>query len=166
MSATLTATSPMLTTLLGQFDLQTRLFKNATEGISDAHASKKPNEHTNHIAWLAGHVVSTRFMLANMLGVPAKEPFPALFENGKGLDPKVAYPSMNDLRKDWETISASMHNALKKISEDQLYAELPKGLPMGKRMIDFIGFIAHHEGYTIGQLGFLRRFHGYEAMKY
>jgi hypothetical protein len=71
--------------LINQFNLQTRLFSNVTAGVTDARAGKSMNENTNHAAWLTGHTVSTRYMLAGALGLTIEEPFPALFKNGKGI---------------------------------------------------------------------------------
>ncbi len=43
----------------GQFEMQTRLFSNALEGLGTDHTTR-PSNSTNHLAWLAGHLVSTR----------------------------------------------------------------------------------------------------------
>lgn len=152
--------------LISQFHLQTRLFKNVTDSIIDAEAQTRLNGNTNHIAWLTGHIVSTRFVMANVLGVPVKEPFPELFENGKGMDPEVEYPSMNDLLKDWEGISGKILPVLEGLTDEALEQKGPFPVPTGDTVGDFVTFLMHHEAYTIGQIGIARRFFGREAMKY
>lgn len=152
--------------LIGQFNLQTHLFNNVVHEVTDDMASQQLNQHTNHMAWLIGHTVSTRFMMVNLLGVDIQEPFPELFENGKGRDDNLAYPNVSDLTKDWNTISKKMISLLNNLDEASLMGKMPNAVPTGNTLGDFIAFIAHHEAYTIGQLGISRRFHGLEAMKY
>ena len=152
--------------LINQFNLQTRLFNNVTVGISDAAATTPMNENTNHAAWLIGHIVSTRYMLAGALGLKEAEPFPDLYGNGKGMDKTAPYPSMVDLTKDWAAISEKVSAALGSLSEEALATKMPRPVPTGDTLGDLISFLIHHEAYTIGQLGIYRRFHGQEAMKY
>ena len=152
--------------LINQFNLQTRLFNNVLAGISDADSMKQMNANTNHVAWLTGHTVSTRFMIANALGLKVKEPFPSLFENGKGMDKGAKYPSMKELTKDWNSVSEKIATALNTLTEDALQNKVPHPVPTGDTLGDFISFINHHEAYTIGQLGIARRYHGLEAMSY
>jgi hypothetical protein len=152
--------------LINQFNLHTRLFSNVTAGVNDSDAQKQMNENTNHIAWLTGHTVSTRFMLSQVLGMQFTEPFPAFFENGKGLDKKTQYPSMKDLTKEWTSISEKVSNAMSSLSEEELNKKIPRPVPTGDTLGDFIAFIIHHEAYTVGQMGIARRFFGLEAMKY
>jgi hypothetical protein len=152
--------------LLGQFKLQERLFTNVIADISDEHSHQRMNQNTNHMAWLIGHVVSTRYMILNVVGGNASEPFPDLFAQGKGLQENVTYPSVKDLSKDWNKVSQLMEEKLNALSETDLNAKAPFPTPCGTSIKDFISFCAHHEAYTLGQMGLYRRFHGYSAMKY
>ncbi len=160
------ATTPF-STIIDQLNLQTRLFKNVTAGIEDADAQKRQTPSTNHISWLAGHLVSTRYLMANVLGVQVSEPYPALFAEGKGLQEGTTYPALTDLTKDWDSISKALVDKLGTLSEADAAAAPPFPIPVAEQSIrGFINFTTHHEGYTIGQLGLLRRMSGYPAMKY
>jgi hypothetical protein len=161
-----TATAPLTGTMIAQFDLNTRLFKNVTADVSDEHARTRPNANTNHIAWIVGHTLSSRYMLANVLGVPDAEPFPDLYAKGKGLVVDATYPTLKELAREWPSISQKMIGRIRELTDAEMQADAPFPVPNGKRIIDFITFIGHHEAYMIGQLGILRRFFGYEAMKY
>ena len=152
--------------LAGQFKLQTRLFNNVTAEVSEADSKQSLNSNTNNMAWLAGHSVSTRYMLAQILGLSVSEPFPALFANGKGLDKTAAYPSMSELTNDWNTISAQIETALNTLPAEALHNKMPQPVPTGDTLGDFLAFLMHHEAYTIGQLGLARRFYGLQAMTY
>jgi hypothetical protein len=148
--------------LINQFDLQSRLFHNVTDGIPEEYSSKPMNRNTNHVAWLTGHTVSTRYMLANALGIKAQEPFPDLFRDGKGMDRSAEYPSMQELTRDWNSISTAVKHALETLGDEAW----DRSAPMGDTLGDFVSFIMHHEAYTLGQMGIYRRFHGMEPMRY
>jgi alkylhydroperoxidase/carboxymuconolactone decarboxylase family protein YurZ len=152
--------------LINQFNLQTRLFNNVTVAIKDGDAAKPMNENTNHIAWLTGHTVSTRFMLAGALGLKESEPFPELFQNGKGIDRAYDYPTMDELTKDWNSLAVKIASAMNSLTEESLNAKMPRPVPTGDTLGDFISFLMHHEAYTIGQIGIYRRYYGLDAMKY
>lgn len=152
--------------LISQFNLQTKLFNNVTAGISDAESIKLMSENANHVAWLTGHLVSTRYMLAGVLGLKETEPFPELFAQGKGMDKNAKYPGMANLTKDWASVSEKVAKALSSVTEENLNAKAPFPLPTGDTMGDFFSFLMHHEAYTIGQVGIYRRFLGKEAMSY
>ncbi len=158
--------SERVKSLISQYNLQTQLMRNVTSGINDTDAQSRLNENTNHIAWLTGHIVSTRFMISGVLGDPSNEPFAELFENGKGLDASAQYPSMEALMKDWDSISEKNLALLENLTEEALIQKMPRPVPTGDTLGDFLSFLMHHEAYTIGQIGIARRFFGLEAMSY
>ena len=151
------------------FRLQTQLFLNVTKDITDDHAGHRFMGITNHMAWITGHLVSTRFSLGNVLGLPYREPFPELFARGKGLDESIQYPAFSELTNDWETISEPLISRIEQLRDWELESEAPVPSPMtpiNHTLMGFIIFIAHHEAYHIGQLGLARRLMGYEPMSY
>ena len=149
------------------FSLQTRLFLNVLEGVTDEHAKQRLGSNTNHIAWIAGHIVSTRYQLGYVLGLPLREPFPEFFERGKGLDNSISYPHINDLKRGWNEISEMLIDKLKTFEESDLLAEAPIPVPTNRQdMLGFISFFAHHEAYHIGQIGISRRIMDYPPMRY
>lgn len=148
-----------------QLDLHTRLFRNVVEGLEEE-KDRRPNEFTNHIAWLAGHLVSTRYMLANLMGAGLAEPFPGQFEHGKGIDPNGVYPYISEQLAGWEEATNALNSNWPDFESSDLTVELPQATPLGKDKASFTTFILHHEAYHLGQLGILRRYYGKEAMKY
>lgn len=158
--------APDLTNVIAMYSMQTRLFNNAMSGITTEQSLIRPSENNNHVAWLAGHTVSTRYMASMMAGAPKEEPYPELFAQGKGIQDS-GYPSIEDLTKDWNPISEHFIGALNNLDAAALSAEPPFPTPIGINSIaGFLTFLAHHEAYTIGQIGYLRKFLGHEAMKY
>ena len=163
------ATQTIVRPIAEMFRLQTKLFHNVTKDITEDHAGHRFMEVTNHMAWITGHLVSTRFSLGTLLGMPYREPFPELFARGKGLDETIKYPSFRELIKDWDAISDPLVSRIENLKEWELEAEAPVPSPMtpiNQTLMGFIMFIAHHEAYHIGQLGLARRLFNYEPMGY
>ena len=156
-----------ITALIDQLNLQTRLFKNVIADIKDEDAKKQIVPGTNHTAWLAGHTVSTRYGLGSMFGLQVSEPYPEIFGDGKGLQSDIEYPSISELTKNWDSISSQVIGKLNTLTDEDISGPLPFQLPIADNtMKGYLSFIAHHEAYTIGQLGLLRRLNGYPAMTY
>ena len=153
--------------LIEAFKLQTRLFRNVTKDISDEHARANVGGSPNNIAWITGHLFSTRYMLGTVLGITDREPFPDFFERGKGIQEGIEYPSMASLTNGWEEFAEKIISRIESISEDELQAEAPVQTPISENTLrGFITFLCHHEAYHIGQLSMARRHFGYEAMSY
>jgi hypothetical protein len=58
----------LLVPLVRTFDLNTRLFVNALDGVDDKIATSRPNKSTNHIAFVACHLVDARHYHSNAVG--------------------------------------------------------------------------------------------------
>jgi uncharacterized damage-inducible protein DinB len=151
-----------------QFNLHTKLFRNATEGIDDKEASFRNNEHANHIKWIAGHLLNTRLnFFNNVTGHTPDSSLAPLFGQGKSLDMSVAYPSFEELTKRWEEVSAQVGARMLHIPENVLTAPAPFQTGTGDdTMLGLIAFLTSHEAYHIGQLGILRKMAGKPAMSY
>ncbi len=152
--------------VIDQFRLHTRLLLNVISDITDEHAKAHFAGSPNHIVWITGHIVSMRYMLSSVLGMTDSEPFPELFERGKGIQ-KIAYPSIRLLTAEWEAHSRKLIAVLENLTEEDLQSDPPIATPIRDQSLrGFIAFSAHHEAYHIGQLGLARRFFGYEPMRY
>lgn len=143
------------------FQMQTVFFQRALEDIQEEDAALRLTEETNPINWLTGHIVSCRYMLANMIGLQVAEPFPDLFGKLKGFDPDAEYPSLVNLQRHWPEISSQLLEQLKALSPEALQKEA-----FGGKLLDIILFFAYHEAYHIGQLGLLRKGLGYPALQH
>ena len=160
-----TQTATPLHFVTSQLNLQAHLYKNVLDGLEEV-STQRPNDMTNHIAWLAGHLVSTRCFLTNTLGGQAQEPHPELFANGKGLQTEVTYPTLSESLASFDEATANLNEALAAVTPDMLDAELPSPVPTGNTLGDMAAFLAHHEAYHIGQIGMLRRVFEQDAMSY
>ncbi|MBK9249784.1 MAG: DinB family protein [Ignavibacteria bacterium] len=148
-------------------NMNSRLFINALDGVTDAQANERISDHNNPLIWMATHTVWARFNICAMLGKPADNPYDGKFENFKAYDANDNYPTIANVKAEWNKASVLLKEALSSVSEEHLAAECPLKSPIG----DFtfggtIAFLTQHESYDIGQIAFLKKFHTKEAMKY
>jgi hypothetical protein len=149
------------------FRLNHRLFLNALEGVTEEHARVRISEHSNPFIWVATHTVWARYNTLNFLGASAENPFKGMFENFRPYDPKDTYPTFETVREEWKKVSTLLKEALHNVSEEHLAAESPLKSPIGDSTNGgTIVFLAQHESYDIGQMGYLKKYFTKEAMKY
>lgn len=149
------------------FNMNDRLFKSTLDGVSEEQAKERITGHVNPVNWIASHTVWARYNTLMFLGKPAGNPYNDLFENFKAYDASLNYPSLAEIKNEWDNVSGLLKNALESVSEEHLSAESPIKSPIG----DFtnggtVAFLAQHESYDIGQLGLLKKFFTKQAMSY
>lgn len=159
----ITELKPLYTIL----DLNSRLFINVLEGIEESQRHARPDAHINHAAWLAGHIVSTRYFIGNILGGEKTEPYPELFRAGPKIQDDLEYPELQEQLKHWEMATRQMTEAMKHTTTENLTGPPPFRLPVNdKTLLGALAFFTHHESYHLGQLGQLRKMLELPAMKY
>ncbi|MDX1429486.1 MAG: DinB family protein [Rhodothermales bacterium] len=159
--------SPVACAIIAQFDLHTRLFNNVLDGISESEANTVLHPGTNNIKWLAGHLTSSRFGLKNLAGLDLKDPHAELFGHGHGFRPDREYPTIDEIRSLWESISDPISAGLSRLPEETLNGPAPTRVPIGDDTFEgMLAFLLHHEAYHIGQIGLLRRQLGKKPMAY
>jgi DinB superfamily len=149
------------------FNLNTRLFLNALDGVTETQAKERISDHNNPLSWLAAHTVWARFNTLAMLGKPAANPYDGLFENFKPFDAAANYGTLAQAKKEWNKASELLKEALDSVTEEHLAADCPLKSPIG----DFsfggtVTFLAQHESYDIGQIAYLKKYHTKAAMSY
>ena len=148
------------------YDMHTKFFSKALDGIQDKDAQNRLNTKANHIAWLTGSLVQERYELAKTLGIDRHQAAYELFKDHKGILDDITYPPLADFKKDWEAIAPLLRHALEALTEDVLNSsfDMMPGVPM--TYFDLIAFITYRESNCIGQIALWRRLLGYEGMKY
>ncbi len=159
--------APSIYSSLLIFKLNHRLFINAMEGVTEEQSKIRISEHSNSFIWVATHTVWARYNTLNLLGNPAENPFKGLFEKFKAYDAKDVYPSLAKVKEEWEKVSKLMKEVLHTVSEEHLKGDAPFKNPTGDSSIGgTVIFLAQHESYDIGQMGYLKKYLTKEAMKY
>lgn len=149
-------------------NMNSRLFLNAFEGVTDAQAKERISDHNNPLNWLGAHTVWARYNTCGLLGKPVeKNPYAGWFEGFKPFDPTFSYPTVEEIKTEWQKATQLLEEALASVTEEHLAADSPLKSPIG----DFsfggtVAFLAQHESYDIGQIGLLKKYFTKEGMKY
>lgn len=148
------------------YDMQTKFFFSVIEGLSDNDTHKRLNTKANHIAWLTGSLIEQRFEIANKLGHKGSQSAHELFKNNSSIQDGITYPTLEAYKKDWESISPILREALVNATEEKLDESFEMMPGMKMTYYELITFIIYREANCIGQIALWRRLLGYEAMKY
>jgi hypothetical protein len=146
--------------------MHTKFFATVLDGITDQDAHNRLNTKANHVAWLTGSMVEERFELAGTLGKEHNHSMHELFKDHKGIQDGVTYPPITEFKREWDTISPVLRDALMNVSEEKLDSKFE--MMPGELMsyYDLITFMTYREANCIGQIALYRRLLGYDAMKY
>ena len=158
--------------LLAQFKLHNVLFNNVIDQVTDDEANKSIIEPTNNFKWLAGHTLSSQSHLARIGGAKVEIPWSEHFASGPGADKSAAkdnVPSLADIKAKWNEIHPQIRNGLENLPDEALAQKIDMKHPI-TQFDDTLGglwaFLNHHQAYTIGQMGILRRGFKKEALKF
>jgi hypothetical protein len=151
--------------LLVLFDMHTKFFGRAIEGISDDDTYNRLNTQANHIAWLTGSLVNQRYFMVSETHPDLKPTGGELFKDNKGIQNDAKYPTADEYLKDWETITPIARELLATVDDKKLDSEIDMG-DMKMSYFDLISFIIYREASIIGQIALWRRLLGYTALRY
>lgn len=161
--------------LLAQYDLHNVLFNNVIADISDEEANSTVADPMNSVKWLAGHLLWAQRNLVRIGGLKIEIPYVNHFLSGPGSTeeernaPKGEYPTLQMIKDKWNEIHPLIRTGLENVPDLALESEIPIKHPLypfDNTLAGLWAFINHHQAYTIGQIGILRRGLGKEAMKY
>jgi uncharacterized damage-inducible protein DinB len=156
-----------LSPLLSMMELHTRLLHNCLDGVSDEMAVRRGPGGTNHMAFLALHLVESRWYLVGFAGGEPRNPFAALLHGVRSVDDLREVPPLDDVRVAWDAAGEAVEAALRALPSEALSAPSPQPLPgPDPSLLGAFAFLASHEAYHVGQLALLRREMGLPAMRY
>ena len=163
------------TVLLDQYDLHNVLYNNVIADISDEESNKSLADPMNSVKWLAGHLAWAQLNLANIGGMPQEFQWRDRFHTKEGATPQdlaappSELPTLAQIKDKWNEMSPVIRKGLENLPEQALDSEVPVQHPIApfdKTLGGLWAFINHHQAYTIGQIGILRRGLGKSAMGY
>jgi hypothetical protein len=143
------------------FGVTTSLYEKAIAGLDRDTLVRRPGEGCNPLLWIAGHLASSRYGLAALLGVQRQNPLGKVFFRGVALGDLSALPDIGPIQEAWREASALVMSRLEELTESELSAPSPRPFPVSDGSIrGAITFLAYHEGYHVGQMSYLRRWLG------
>lgn len=147
------------------YDLHTDYFRRVLEGISDEDAHNRLGTKANHVAWIAGSIVESRFVGARNVGLDIRQQADELFKDFKGIQDDVRYPSLSQYLADWDKVSPLLRE--KTLEVDPAWVDERKDMGGWEASNqELINFSTYREANMIGQIALWRRLLGYPAMNY
>ncbi|MDR3741416.1 MAG: DinB family protein [Terracidiphilus sp.] len=148
--------SPLIVGAAADYHRNTGCLQRAVDGLSPEQWLARP-DHGNHIAWIVGHVVWARHAIITRLGGSWDCPGLEVFARGAKLDSAANYPSPESLLVAWNQSGELIATTLENLTPEVLAAPAPPGPPSPDGKVSgFIGVLAWHETYHLGQIAYLR----------
>jgi DinB superfamily len=146
----------------GMFKTNTDIVKKAIAEVPAERWFLRPGDNSNHLMWVAGHLVWSRGLVLRWLGVEWMSPRQSLFERGAKLTTPDRYPAVEEILAAWDDVSVKLLASLRAAGGDFLGRPAPKGPPsLDGKISGLVAFLAFHETYHVGQLSYLRKWLGY-----
>lgn len=146
----------------GMFKTNTDIVTTSIADISAEHWFTRPGDDSNHLMWIMGHLVWSRGNVLKVLGGEWSNPYAALFARGAQVVCDSEYPSIDAMKIAWDEVSANIGAIIANPSSDALSKAPPKGPPsFDGKASGTVAFLAFHETYHVGQIGYLRKWLGY-----
>jgi uncharacterized damage-inducible protein DinB len=131
-------------------------------GLSPEEWQTRPNETSNPMLWIAGHLVWSRSLVLKSLGAEFSRPWLPLFARGSKLADASEYPSQEEILEAWSEVKSELTRAMEDASVEALSAPAPEKMPtIDGTLGGLLGFMAWHETYHVGQAAYLRRWLGH-----
>ena len=117
---------------------------------------------SNHLLWIAGHVVVHRGKVLKLLGQPWSAPWESLFARGVARGASEQYPKPEEVLREWKQVCENVRSGLASASAELLDKPASHvGRAFDATVAGTISFLSFHESYHVGQRGYLRKWLGY-----
>jgi len=151
--------------VIGILELNAALFRRALEGVDQASGERRPNDHTNSLAFIACHALDARFNLMKLTGHERTNPWQTLFDEATDISTMKEYPPLYEVLAEWDELHEATLACLAEMTTAELDAESPARFPTEDRSIlGGIAFLAFHEAYHVGQMGLVRKYFGFDPV--
>jgi len=158
---------PRIAPLAEILRLNTRLFRNCLDGLTDEQARVRPTAATNSAAFVAAHVADSRYFLLKTLGTDRKSPLEPYLGGWKSIDQITEWPTLTDVQSAWTEAAHALRDRLDAMTTAELDAPSNSGFPIeNQTVLGVLAFLVQHDSYHVGQLSLLRKHAGLPAMSY
>ena len=147
--------------IAGIFKTNTDLFKRTMQGVSPDRLFARPGNDSNHLMWIAGHVVVHRAMVLKILGQEWTASWEGLFVRGSKLMAPEHYPAIEEIMRTWDDVSGRLASSLAGLEPEALAQPVSRGITLDGKISGKIAFLSLHESYHVGQMAYLRKWLGF-----
>ena len=147
--------------------LNTVLFRNCLDGLTDTGAAVRPSQETNSPAFVAAHLTNSRYFLLKLLGVDVPDPLVRYLDGRKAISEVAQMPPLAEMQEAWTRAAHLLRDRLATLSAADLDAPTAMRFPLSDgTLLSTLTFLVQHDSYHVGQLSLLRKYCGLPAMKY
>ncbi len=158
---------PRISPLAGLLRLNTKLFRNCLDGLTEESARVRPSGTTNSAAFVAAHLAGSRFYILKVLGAERPNPLARYLGEWRGIDEITEWPSLAQISSAWAEATAALETRLGGITTAELDAPNGTQMPIEDHsLLGLFAFMVQHDSYHVGQLSLLRKYAGLPAMSY
>ena len=146
--------------------LNTKLFRNCLDGLTDEQAAVRPSGDTNSAAFIAAHLTDSRYFILKVLGDARPSPLGRYLDAAKSIDDVKQCPPLTETQAAWTAASHAIRDRLAALTAADLDASVTMRLPATQTVLGVLTFLVQHDSYHLGQLALLRKYAGLPAMAY
>lgn len=153
--------------LAGILRLNTRLFGNCLDGLTEEQCSARPSDTTNSARFVAAHLAESRYYILKILGAARPFPLERYLGEWRSIDEITEWPSLDQIKSAWADASAALEARLASVGPAELDAPSGSQMPLeDTSVLGLFAFMVQHDSYHVGQLSMLRKHAGSPAMAY
>ncbi len=129
------------------------------DDLDDDAAMRRFTDNTNCANWLLGHLVTSRYVLAGLVGATVDpSSWAELYGRGVVFSPENNYRKLSEIKEGWVEASRVLSGSLGEITDEILSGVCPYPFPVeDKTILGGVAFLTLHECYHVGQVGMLRK---------
>ena len=158
---------PRVEPLAAILRLNTRLFLNCLDGVTDDTGRARHASGVNSATFIAAHVTDSRFFALRTLGGALENPLSPFLDKAKSIDEISDWPALDVVRTAWKDVSTALDAQLAAATAEDLSAAVDVRFPGVERTrLGALTFLVQHDSYHLGQLALLRKPAGLPAMSY
>ena len=148
-----------------QFRVTTNLFTKALGDMDRVAMLTRLGARSNPPIWIAGHLTQSRARIITVLGGTVAIPWNGLFATGAAITDTTEYPEAEEILSVWARLSDELMQRLEQAPAEPLGGPPPARVASPDDTLrGALALFAFHEGYHVGQLGFLRKWLGRAAL--
>ena len=158
---------PRVAPLAEMLRLNSRLFHNCLNDLTDEQAQRRPSDSCNSAVFVAAHLVESRHYILKTLGAERENPLERYTGGWKSIEQITEWPTLDAIRSGWTAVSAALADRLAAITPTELDTSITTQMPLETRTaLGMLTFLVQHDSYHVGQLSLLRKYAGLPAMSY
>ena len=151
-----------LAIVAGMFKANAGILEKAMQAVPAEKWLSQPAEASNHLLWIAGHIVVHRAMVLKMLGGAWSAPWEKTFVRGAAQAASEAYPQVAEIRRAWDEVSSQLYPLLASPPPNVLGKPAAEKVPsFNGKVSGTIAFLGFHEAYHVGQVAYLKKWLGH-----